>query len=268
MGPGFFLPTPKASPPSSHSHNIPSTAAAVGLVRRVNQRFFSLVAPSIFSPHGVSAKGVELKGSKAATLLLPHAFLITGRLSAYLADNGKTIIVRTNNPRDTVAILLNFALALFVSGTSVNMDYLGEGGQNICGIELFAVFRSILSSTQAEFVPPQSGSLIGIGRSGGIYAHLVKADRPASPQRIGPYLAEGAVQLFELWDNFAKNLPLPLIQISDITASILKKANVRTLGELSEYTRNQLLELPCFGENHLREVDDLLSQYGLSLKKG
>ena len=46
----------------------------------------------------------------------------------------------------------------------------------------------------------------------------------------------------------------------------LQNANLRTLGDLSQYSAEELLKFTNFGQKSLREVKDLLAEHGLKLK--
>ncbi len=51
------------------------------------------------------------------------------------------------------------------------------------------------------------------------------------------------------------------------TETVLHAEGITTLGELSQKTSQQLLELRNFGRKSLREVCDALAEHGLSLKR-
>ena len=61
-----------------------------------------------------------------------------------------------------------------------------------------------------------------------------------------------------------------LIKIEDLDISIrgynaLKRMNVNTIGELRIYTEEELLRIRNFGMGALKDVQDSLTKYGLSL---
>lgn len=57
------------------------------------------------------------------------------------------------------------------------------------------------------------------------------------------------------------------LQFSTRTLNALSDAGIRTVGGLIQKTEDGLLELDGFGEKGLNEVKDVLTNYGLSLKK-
>jgi DNA-directed RNA polymerase subunit alpha len=57
------------------------------------------------------------------------------------------------------------------------------------------------------------------------------------------------------------------LQLSTRTLNALGDAGIRTVGGLIQKTEAGLLELDGFGEKGLNEVKDILSSYGLSLKR-
>ncbi|MDB4983960.1 MAG: DNA-directed polymerase subunit alpha [Patescibacteria group bacterium] len=57
------------------------------------------------------------------------------------------------------------------------------------------------------------------------------------------------------------------LQLSTRTLNALSDAGIRTVGGLLQKTEEGLLDLDGFGEKGLNEVKDVLSSYGLSLKK-
>ena len=57
------------------------------------------------------------------------------------------------------------------------------------------------------------------------------------------------------------------LQLSTRTLNALSDAGIRTVGGLIQKTEEGLLELEGFGEKGLNEVKDILSGYGLTLKK-
>jgi DNA-directed RNA polymerase subunit alpha len=57
------------------------------------------------------------------------------------------------------------------------------------------------------------------------------------------------------------------LQFSTRTLNALSDAGIRTVGGLIQKTEDGLLELDGFGEKGLNEVKEVLTNYGLSLKK-
>jgi DNA-directed RNA polymerase subunit alpha len=57
------------------------------------------------------------------------------------------------------------------------------------------------------------------------------------------------------------------LQLSTRTANALSGGGIRTLGGLIQKTKEDLLELEGFGEKGLVEVEELLTGFGLALKK-
>lgn len=57
------------------------------------------------------------------------------------------------------------------------------------------------------------------------------------------------------------------LEFSVRTFNCLRKEKIETLGQLTEYTQEQLLDIRNFGKKSLTEVIDKLAEYGLSLKE-
>ena len=62
------------------------------------------------------------------------------------------------------------------------------------------------------------------------------------------------------------DLPVTLTGISVRARNVLKKAGITTLGELVQYSRDELRNLRGAGTAFVFEMESMLDEYGLSLK--
>lgn len=56
------------------------------------------------------------------------------------------------------------------------------------------------------------------------------------------------------------------LELTVRTSNCLKEAKIHTVGQLEQWTRNELLGLPNLGRKSLREVEEQLEKMGLKLR--
>lgn len=61
------------------------------------------------------------------------------------------------------------------------------------------------------------------------------------------------------------DMPVTLTGISIRARNVLKKAGITTIGELVQYSRDELRKLPRAGTAFIFEVESMLDEYGLNL---
>ena len=67
-----------------------------------------------------------------------------------------------------------------------------------------------------------------------------------------------------------KEMPYALIDDTELsirTRNILRRAGIKTIGSLMQKTKRNLLTLNRMGSKSFKEIEDFLTEYGLSLKK-
>jgi len=56
------------------------------------------------------------------------------------------------------------------------------------------------------------------------------------------------------------------LELTMRTSNCLKEAKIHTVGQLEQWTRNELLGLPNLGRKSLKEVEEQLEKMGLKLR--
>lgn len=81
-----------------------------------------------------------------------------------------------------------------------------------------------------------------------------------------PETTEGQEEMSEAAMTLRKKLTK--VSLSPRVLGILEKSGIRTLGDLAERTRDEVSALPSVGPKTFREIEDVLSGYGLCFRTG
>jgi DNA-directed RNA polymerase subunit alpha len=216
-------------------------------------------------------------GAQAAMELLDQLFGPVEQTAEYLYQRGATVAAIGNNPQEVVALYERavetqekHAGALF--GLALENDRRGNDDKSLD-----------LYRRAAECFPTNVGVLLNLGVT---YEDLQRYDRAQMCyQRIlDVYPHHGRARLFlkdaaasrdMFYDEEAQkrqdrlsqvlNIPVADFELSVRSRNCLQKMGVRTLGDLTRTTEQELLASKNFGETSLVEIRDMLNSKGLEL---
>jgi len=201
---------------------------------------------------------------------------IQARLHSLHLPKGPAGLVITSNPQDLIELAIDqgYRDGKFIKQVEEGQILLAKvimGGTYKNGVATFDETSQVVAKAIVEVVPPSESEKISRPKIKIFPLHpgFIYQDQLAQTLRE---LAEGK-ERNNLWIYFGeKPVRIDLLSKSvdelDLTVrtqNCLQNANIRSIGELVQWTEEKLLKSHMFGRKSVEEIKDYLSEMGLSL---